>query len=63
MKFWSSNIFIVIMISDFLFNLISVFLTKLLTKDILFSTAVNAGVVAKPLILGVLFYNSVILAL
>ena len=32
----------------------SVFFTKLLTSDILFSTAVNAKLVAKPLIVGIL---------
>ena len=32
---------------------LSVFLTRLLTFDILFSTAVNAEVVAKSLILGI----------
>ena len=37
--------------------------TKLLTSGILFSTAVNAELVAKPLILGVLFSISVSLAL
>ena len=39
------------------------FLTKLLTFGILFSTAVNAELVAKPLILGILFSISVILEL
>ena len=38
-------------------------MTKLLTFDILFSTAVNAELVANPLILRVLFSISVILAL
>ena len=33
----------------------SVFFTKLLTSDILFSTAVNAVLVAKPLIIGTVF--------
>ena len=42
---------------------ISSFLNKLLTPGILFSTAVNAAVVAKPLILGILLSISVILAL
>ena len=57
------------MISKFLFNFINfcvviwIFLTKLLTFAVLFSTAVNAEVVAKPLILGVLPSISVILAL
>ena len=37
-----------------IFALQSVFLTKLVTPDILFSTTVNADVVAKPLILGIL---------
>ena len=37
-------------------------MTKPLTFDILFSTAVNAELVAKPLILRILFSNSVILA-
>ena len=41
----------------------SVFLTKLLTLGILFATAVDAEVVTKPLILGILFSNSLILAL
>ena len=36
-------------------------MTKLLTSDILFSTTVNAEVVAKPLILGISFFISVIL--
>ena len=39
------------------------FLTKLLTSGILFPIAVNAAVVAKPLILDVLFSISLILAL
>ena len=55
-----------IVISNFLFNLtnfcvIACFLTKLLTLGILFSTVVNAGLEAKPLILGMLFSTSVIL--
>ena len=37
------------------------FLTKALTFGVLFSTAVNAELVAKPLILGNLFSMSVIL--
>ena len=41
----------------------SVFLTKLLTSGILFSLAINAEVVAKAVILGILFSISVILAL
>ena len=55
-----------IMIIDVLFNftnfcaIICFFLTKLLT-GILFSTAVNAELVAKPLILGILHFISVIL--
>ena len=40
-----------------------VFLTKLLTLDILFSTVVRAVVVAKLAILGILFLPSFILAL
>ena len=39
------------------------FSTKLLTSGALFSTAVNAEVLAKPLILGVLLFVSVNLAL
>ena len=55
------------MINDF-FNLnnfcvIICFLTKLLTSGILFSTAVNAELVTKPLILGTLPSISVIIAL
>ena len=53
-KVWSSNIFILIMISK-----LSVFLTKLLTLGILFLTAVNAVFVAKLLTSGILFSNSV----
>ena len=45
------------------FVLLSVFLTKLLTLCILFSTAVNAVFVAKLLISGILFSNPVILVL
>ena len=41
----------------------SVFLTRLLTLDFLFPTEVNAAVVVKPVILGILFSVSVILAL
>ena len=58
-----------IMISNFLFNvsyfciIIFFFLTKLLRLGILFSTAVNAALVAKPLILGILLSMSVVLAL
>ena len=40
----------------------SVFLAKLLTFGILFSTAVNAELVANPVILGISFSSSVILA-
>ena len=49
------------MISNFLFNsinfcvIVSFFLTKLLTLGILSSTTVNAEIVAKPLMLGILF--------
>ena len=55
-----------ILISNFLFNIcyfcvIVCFLTKLLTSGILFSTAVNAELVAKLAILGILFSTSVIL--
>ena len=53
-----------IMITNLLFNFtnfcIIVFLTKLLTIGILFSTAVNAELVAKPVILGILLSVSVI---
>ena len=38
------------------------FLTRLLTLGILFSTAGNAAVVAKPVILGILLSTSAILA-
>ena len=41
----------------------SVFLTNLLTSGILFSTAVNAKLVANPLMLGILPSTSVILEL
>ena len=41
----------------------SVFLSKLLTLGILFSTVVRAVVVTKSVILGILFSNSFILAL
>ena len=52
------------MISKFLFNFgnfcfIVCFLTKLLTLDILFSTAVNAVFVSKLLKSGIFFSNSV----
>ena len=52
--------FIMIMISNFLFSFInfvlqSVFLTKLLTLGILFSKAVRAVVVPKLVILGISF--------
>ena len=43
--------------------LLLAFLTKLLTLDILFSTAVRAVVVAKLVILGTLFLTSFILTL
>ena len=57
------------MISNFLFKftnfcvIICFFLTKLLTLGILFSTAVNAEVVVKPSILGILLSISFILTL
>ena len=55
------------MINTFLFNFINFcvmfFLTKLLTSSILFSTAVTAVVVAKPLILAILPSISVTVAL
>ena len=56
-----------IMISGFLFKftnfcVIVCFLTKLLTFGLLFSTAVNAELVANPVILGILFSISAILA-
>ena len=46
-----------------IFALESVFLTKLLTSGILFSTAVNVELVAKSVILGILLSISVTLAL
>ena len=54
------------MVSNFLFNSISLcvtvsFLTKLLASGIIFSTAVNVEFVAKPVILGILLSISVIL--
>ena len=55
--------------SIFLFNftnfcvIVSFFWTKLITLDILFSTAVRAAVAAKLVILGILFLASFILAL
>ena len=57
-----------IMISNFfsisdIFVLESVFVTKLLTFGILFPTAVNAELVANPVILGIIFSISVILEL
>ena len=56
-----------IMISNFLFNIInfcySSFFTKLLTLGILFSTAVRALVAAKLVILGISPLTSFILAL
>ena len=47
------------------FNLASksVFVTRLLTSGLLFSTAVNAELVAKPLILGILSYIKLTLVL
>ena len=47
------------------FNLASklLFVTKLVTSGILFSTAVNAELVARPLILDILSSTSVILEL
>ena len=55
------------MTSNFLFNftnfcIVICFLTKPLASGILFSTAVNAELVAKPVILGILFSSSRILA-
>ena len=57
-----------IMISNFYFNFISfyvivIFLTKLLTLGILFSTAVKEIVVAKLMILGISYLTLFILAL
>ena len=57
-----------IMITNFLFNstnicIIVCFLTKPLISGILFSTTGNAELVAKPLILGISFFTSVILEL
>ena len=57
-----------IMISNFYFNFISfyvivIFLTKLLTLGILFSTAVKEMVVAKLIILGISYLTLFILAL
>ena len=56
------------MISNFYFNFISfyvivIFLTKLLTLGILFSTAVKEIVVAKLIILGISYLTLFILAL
>ena len=56
------------MIINFIFNftnlcIVICFFTKLLTSGILFSTAVNAELVAKPVILGILPSISVTLAL
>ena len=64
----SSNVFVMIMISNFLFNILYFgaifrFLTKSVTFGILFLTAVNAELVAKPVILDILFFISVILEL
>ena len=50
-----------IMINNF--YVIICFLTKLLILGILFPTVLNASFVAKPLILGIVFSISVILAL
>ena len=54
------------MITKLIFNFtnfcINVFLTRLLTSGILFSTAANAELVARPVILGILLSISVILA-
>ena len=50
-------------IYTYIYIYIYIYLTKLLTSSILFSTAVNAEVVAKPIIIGVLFFISVILTL
>ena len=57
-----------IMISNFYFNFISfyvivIFLTKLLTLGILFSTAVKKIVVAELIILGITYLTLFILAL
>ena len=56
------------MISNFLFNFINFyvifkFFEKLLTLDILFSTAVRAAVAAKLVILGISLLTSFVLAL
>ena len=57
------------MLSDFTFNfiyfcvIVCFYLTKLLIIGKLFSTALNAELVPKPLILGILFSISVILEL
>ena len=59
MVIWSVSFFSVSVI----FVLQSIFLTKLLTLGILFSTTVNAEVVTKPLILGILPSISLTLAL
>ena len=64
--FWSSNAFIMIMISNFLCNFMNIgvyFLTKLLTLGILFSTAVGGVAVAKSVVLSILFLTSFILVL
>ena len=44
------------------FCVIICFFTKLLKSGILFSTAVNAELVARPVILGILLSTSIILA-
>ena len=52
-----------VIFSFFYFIIMICFLTKSLTLDILFSTAVTAVVVAKPVIIGVLPLTSLILVL
>ena len=52
-----------IMNNNCLFNFANVCVTKLLTSSVLFSTAVSAEFVNKPVILGILLSISVILAL
>ena len=70
MKFLSSNVFIMNMISanyisnfTYFYAIVSFFLTKLLTLAILFSTAVRAVVVAKLVVLSILFLISFMLTL
>ena len=60
MNMISSNFFFSV---SLIFVLWSVFLTKLVTSGILFSTAVRAAVAAKLVILGIFFLNSFVLAL